>query len=445
MERPERKHDTQEASPNDLLQHVAVGILAINRDGICTRVNQAAASMFGYTESELLGADIHALLHHSHPDGTPYDRSQCPFLQAARTGQPARNADQVFWSKSGQPIHVYGSALPFDDLEDQSGAVITFQDGSSLLHMQARLDQVQEEQAEVLRQRDAAARIERDWAKENELRQHDLAIATERAAADRLRAQQRVAEDRLLQSEKLAAVGRLAASISHEINNPLEAVTNLLYLVRHDDSISQQANDYLEQAEQELARVTQIVSQTLRFQRAGTAPTEIMPESLIDSVLSLHQGRLHHRRIKINCRHRHSKPFHCAEGDVRQILNNLVGNAIDAMSKDGGTLTLRTARVRNIHTGQNGVRITVSDTGQGMAANTSAHIFEPFYTTKGANGSGLGLWISSTLATRLGGHISVRSRSGNGPHRGTTFSIFLPEIRRPDASSAGAMDVAQAA
>lgn len=441
MERPQRRHDTQGTSPNDLLQHVAVGILAIDRDGICTRVNQAAASMFGYTEAELLGADIHVLLHHSHPDGTPYDRSRCPFLQAAQTGQPARNADQVFWSKSGQPIHIYGSALPVDD----TGAVLTLQDGSSLRHMQARLDQVQEEQTEVLRQRDAAARIERDLAKENELRQRDLAVATERAAAEQLRAQQRVAEDRLLQSEKLAAVGRLAASISHEINNPLEAVTNLLYLVRHDDSISQQANDYLEQAEQELARVSQIVLQTLRFQRAGTAPTQVTPESLIDSVLSLHQGRLHHRRIKIQRYHRRSQPFHCAEGDVRQILNNLVGNAIDAMGKDGGTLCLRTARIHDVHTGQDGVRITVSDTGHGMPNNTAAHIFEPFYTTKGANGSGLGLWISNTLAKRLGGRIGVRSRSGDTPHRGTTFSIFLPDARPNEDATAVDMDEARAA
>ncbi|MEK6398453.1 MAG: PAS domain-containing protein, partial [Terriglobus sp.] len=267
-------------SSHDLLQHVAVGVLAIDRNGICTRVNHAAASIFGYTEAELQGADIHTVLHHSHPDGTPYDRDQCPFLQAAKTGQAVRNADQVFWSKSGKPVHIYGSASPIDD----AGAVLTIQDGSSLRDMQSRLDQVQQEQTEVLRQRDAAARVERDLAQEKELRQRDIAVATERAAAEQLRSQQRVAEDRLLQSEKLAAVGRLAASISHEINNPLEAVTNLIYLARHEGSISQEAINYLLQAEQELARVSQIVSQTLRFQRAGTAPTEIAPESLIDSV-----------------------------------------------------------------------------------------------------------------------------------------------------------------
>lgn len=441
MERPGRKHDTQGTSFNDLLHHVAVGVLAMDRNGICTRVNHAAASMFGYSESELLGADIHALLHHSRPDGTPYDRNECPFLQAAIHGQAVRNADQVFWSKSGKPVHIYGSALPLGDF----GAVLTIQDGSSLREMQSRLDQVQEEQTEVLRQRDAAARIERDLVQEKELRQRDAAVATERAAADQLRAQQRMAEDRLLQSEKLAAVGRLAASISHEINNPLEAVTNLIYLARTEGSISPQATDYLQQAEQELARVSQIVSQTLRFQRAGTAPTEISPENLIDSVVALHQGRLHHRQIKIDRRHRKSHPFHCAEGDVRQILNNLVGNAIDAMSKEGGTLCLRTARVHDVHTGQDGVRITVSDTGHGMPNATAAHIFEPFYTTKGANGSGLGLWISSTLAKRLGGRICVRSRTGEGPHRGTTFSIFLPDLRPQEAHAAVDMDEAQAA
>lgn len=438
MERPGREHDTKEASPSDLLQHVAVGILAIDSNGICTRVNPTAAAMFGYTEAELLGADLHALLHHHQPDGTVYERHLCPFLQAAQTGQTVRNADEVFWSKSGQPVHIYGSALPMDE---NSGAVLTLQDGSSLRHMQARLELVQEEQTEVLRQRDAAARIERDLAQEKELRQRDAVVATERAAADQLRAQQRMAEDRLLQSEKLAAVGRLAASISHEINNPLEAVTNLLYLVRHEPSISQQALEYIQQAEQELARVSQIVLQTLRFQRAGTAPTEVTPENLIESVVALHQGRLHHRRIKIERRHRRSQPFHCAEGDVRQILNNLVGNAIDAMSKEGGTLTLRTAHVHDTYSAQNGVRITVSDNGHGMPGNTAARIFEPFYTTKGANGSGLGLWICNTLAKRLGGRISVRSSSNEGAHRGTTFSIFVPEIHSAPID----MDEAQAA
>lgn len=426
MESPERRQGAQETPQNtadDLLQHVTVAVFAMDAKGICTHANEAAARMFGYQVSDLLGADVHTLLHAHHADGSAYDRSTCPFLQSALTGEEIRNVDEVLWSRSGNPIHVFGSSMP---LPNGQGTVVTIQDGTSLHHLQEHLEHTQHEQAEVLRQRDAAARIERELAREKELHQHEVAVATERAATQQLRAQQRAAEDRLLQSEKLAAVGRLAASISHEINNPLEAVTNLLYLVRQDAFISSEANEYLKLAESELARVSQIVSQTLRFQRAGTTPTEVVPETLIDSVLSLHQGRLHHRRIQIRRRHRPSSAFRCAEGDVRQILNNLVGNAIDAMSKEGGTLTLRTTPARDRRTGQSGIRILVSDTGHGMPRHTSAHIFEPFYTTKGANGSGLGLWISNTLANRMGGRICVRSRTGGGRHRGTTFSVFIP-------------------
>jgi PAS domain S-box-containing protein len=427
MERPQRRHDAQDSPPTvaaNLLQHIAVAVFAMNSEGICTHVNPAAARMFGYDVSELRGADIHALLHGHHPDGSTYDREFCPFLKSAAKGEEIRNTNEVMWTKSGDAVPVFGSAMP---LPGGEGTVVTIQDASSLHHLQERLEHAQHEQTEVLRQRDAAARIECDLAREKELHQREIAVATERAATQQLRAQQRAAEDRLLQSEKLAAVGRLAASISHEINNPLEAVTNLLYLVRNDPSISAEAGEYLHMAETELARVSQIVSQTLRFQRAGTTPTEVVPETLIDSVLSLHQGRLHHRRIQIRRRHRPSSAFRCAEGDVRQILNNLVGNAIDAMSKDGGTLTLRTTPARDRRTGQSGVRILISDTGHGMPRHTSAHIFEPFYTTKGANGSGLGLWISNTLANRMGGHIAVRSRVGGGRHGGTTFSVFIPD------------------
>lgn len=442
MDSPERRQDTQENTADDLIQQVTVGIFAMNAEGICTQVNPAAAGMFGYKVSELLGADLHALLHSRHADGSVYDRASCPFLECASTGKEIRNANEVLWTKSGAPLPVFGSAVP---LPNNGGVVVTVQDGSTLRHLQERLEHAQYEQTEVLRQRDAAARIECDLAKEKELRQREVAVATERAATQQLRAQQRAAEDRLLQSEKLAAVGRLAASISHEINNPLEAVTNLLYLVRNDPSISPEANEYLHMAESELARVSQIVSQTLRFQRAGTTPTEVVPEALIDSVLSLHQGRLHHRRIQIRRRHRPASAFRCAEGDVRQILNNLVGNAIDAMSKDGGTLTLRTSPARDRRTGQSGIRILISDTGHGMPRHTSAHIFEPFYTTKGANGSGLGLWISGTLASRMGGRIAVRSRTGGGRHGGTTFSVFIPDATDPRQQSFEDERVARAA
>jgi signal transduction histidine kinase len=245
------------------------------------------------------------------------------------------------------------------------------------------------------------------------------------------------AEAALVQSEKLAAVGRLAASISHEINNPLEAVTNLLYLIRQEDSMPDQAMTYLLLAERELARVSQIAGQTLRFHRQSTRPREITPEELIESVVALYQGRLINADIKMVHEHRGAGTVTCYEGDIRQVLNNLVGNAIDSM-RTGGKLVLRSYKAKlrrpELHGARPvpGIRITVADTGYGMSAETRARIFEAFYTTKGIHGTGLGLWISHGIIEKHHGRLDVRS--SNRPGRsGTVFSIFLPAELAPAA------------
>ena len=242
---------------------------------------------------------------------------------------------------------------------------------------------------------------------------------------------QKRAEDALVQADKLAAVGRLAASISHEINNPLEAVTNLLYLVHQDEALSTESCGYIEQAEQELRRVSQIASQTLRFQRHAVEAVPVLARQLVDPVVALYQGRLKHTRIEVAVEYCGTQePMVVFEGDVRQILNNLVGNAIDALAT-GGKITIRAKPARCVRTRRSGTRISIADTGHGMSEDTAAHIFEPFFTTKGSGGSGLGLWISHTLANRHGGQLRVRSRkaaahvSGQG---GTVFSLFLPNL-----------------
>jgi signal transduction histidine kinase len=245
------------------------------------------------------------------------------------------------------------------------------------------------------------------------------------------------AEAALVQSEKLAAVGRLAASISHEINNPLEAVTNLLYLIRQEDSMPDQAMTYLLLAERELARVSQIAGQTLRFHRQSTRPREITPEELMESVVALYQGRLINANIKMVHEHRGAGAVTCYEGDIRQVLNNLVGNAIDSM-RTGGKIILRshkaTLRRPQLQGGDPvpGIRITVADTGYGMSAETRARLFEAFYTTKGIHGTGLGLWISHGIIEKHHGRLDVRSSNRPGSS-GTVFSIFLPAELAPAA------------
>jgi PAS domain S-box-containing protein len=232
------------------------------------------------------------------------------------------------------------------------------------------------------------------------------------------------AEKVLLQSEKLNAVGRLASSIAHEINNPLAAVTNLIYLAQRA-AVSPQAKAYLATAEIELRRVSAIANQTLRFHRQSTNPTPVTAEELIDATLPLYQGRLANAQVKLERRDRTGQSVTCFEGEIRQVLSNLVGNAIDAMNSAGGRLMVRSREGTDWRTGRRGVVLTVADTGSGMSPYTQARIFEPFFTTKGDKGTGLGLWISHEIVDRHRGVLKVRS-SQSEHHSGTVFVLFLP-------------------
>ena len=268
---------------------------------------------------------------------------------------------------------------------------------------------------------------QRQYEVRDALAERDRVLAelrAERETLEGLLEQRKLAEAALIQSEKLAAVGRLAASISHEINNPLEAVTNLLYLIRQDENLPNSATTYLSLAERELARVSQIAGQTLRFHRQASKPTSVTAEQLLESVVALYQGRLINAHIKLSFDHRSLSTVTCYEGDIRQVLNNLVGNAIDSM-RTGGRLLIRSHDGACRRTGRPGFRITVADTGAGMPHDVRARIFEAFYTTKGLNGTGLGLWISHGIVQKHSGHLTLRS-SDRAPRTGTVFSLFLP-------------------
>jgi signal transduction histidine kinase len=230
-------------------------------------------------------------------------------------------------------------------------------------------------------------------------------------------------EQALLQTEKLAAVGRLASSIAHEINNPLEAVTNLLYLARRSDGPETQ--EYLTMAEIELRRVSVIANRTLRFYRQAEDLRPVTPEELIKDVLALYQGRLANSSVKVRTQFRSSLALTCDEGEIRQVLSNLVGNAIDAMPAAGGYLLLRSRVSTDWATGRKGIVFTVADTGVGMSPETISKIFEPFFTTKEASGTGLGLWISQEIVSRHQGKLRVRSSHVAG-RSGTIFVLFVP-------------------
>lgn len=254
---------------------------------------------------------------------------------------------------------------------------------------------------------------------------------------------QRIMEDReqsalaLIQNEKLAAVGRLASSIAHEINNPLEAVTNLLYLVRGEDGLSQTAQDYLDTADRELARVSQIASQTLRFHRQSTSATVVRPEALLQEVLNIYKTRLTNSKIVVEPDYGTDLHVTCYEGDIRQVLSNLVGNAFDVM-RNGGKLRLRTREITWWLTGEKGVLFTVADDGPGMPDDVRSRIFDAFYSTKGIQGTGLGLWISKRIVHKHRGHLLVRSRTGAS--HGTVFHLWLPYLLADTAKEAWHMD-----
>lgn len=227
----------------------------------------------------------------------------------------------------------------------------------------------------------------------------------------------------LMQSEKLAAVGRVAASMAHEINNPLEAVTNLLYLCRLH-AIHSGVKEWLEQADLELRRISIIANQTLRFHKQSTKPRPISCTDLFSSTLNLYESRLKNSGIVVEKRKRASKPVSCFEGDVRQVLSNVISNSIDAMPH-GGRMLVRSRLATAWKTGEKGLVLTIADTGAGMSEETQARMFEAFYTTKGIGGNGLGLWISADIMHRHGGSIAIRS-SQNPRFSGTVVTLFLP-------------------
>jgi signal transduction histidine kinase len=237
-------------------------------------------------------------------------------------------------------------------------------------------------------------------------------------------AKNHAAEEAIRRAEKLAVAGRLAASMSHEINNPLASVTNLLYLIGTASSL-EEAKKYKETAANELARVSQIVTQTLRFYREPSKPTLVLVTEIVDSALIVYQARLTYAEIAIERDFEECPPIVAMAGELRQVILNLIGNALDASSR-GGRLKIRVSSTREHRNGARpGIRLTVADTGSGISPEIRKTLFEPFVSTKGDTGTGLGLWISSEIVNRHSGKIQVRS-SALSQSSWTVFSVFLP-------------------
>ena len=249
---------------------------------------------------------------------------------------------------------------------------------------------------------------------------HDVTadVSAMRALLD----ERRRTEAALLKSERLAAVGRLASSIAHEINNPLESVMNLIYLARNSNPAD--ARRYLELADEETRRVSSIANQTLRFHKQASSPQATTAADLFSTVMSIYHGRLKNARVAVEKSFRSRDSVMCLQGDVRQVLNNLVANAQEAMPF-GGRLLIRSRTGRNWKTGERGLILTVADNGEGIPREAQKRIFDAFFTTKGTAGNGLGLWVSQEIVERHHGALRVRSTQREG-RNGTTFTLWLP-------------------
>jgi signal transduction histidine kinase len=236
--------------------------------------------------------------------------------------------------------------------------------------------------------------------------------------------QYRQAEEALRRSEKLAVTGRLAASIAHEINNPLESVINLLFLIQRTNNLSE-IQEYRRLAEQELRRVTEITTQTLKFYREPMDHASTNIPEVIESVLALYQPKVVSRNVHVEKELEEGTSMAAGTGELRQVFANLIGNALDAM-RAGGRLRIRARHARDYVDGERkGIRISIADTGTGIPAEIRDKIFEPFVSTKGDTGTGLGLWVTSEIVQKHRGTIHLRS-SVEPRCSGTVFSVFLP-------------------
>jgi signal transduction histidine kinase len=227
-------------------------------------------------------------------------------------------------------------------------------------------------------------------------------------------------EATLRQSEKLAATGRLAATIAHEINNPLEAVTNLIYLSKTDPGVPPPIAHLLETADNELARVAQIAQQTLGFYRDTTRPIDIDLTALLEGVANLFSRKMDYKKIKCELDLTPDLHIYGLQGEVRQVFSNLLVNAIDASSKS--LICIRARRVTSF--GRSGISVLISDQGSGIPAAVRQRLFSPFFTTKQSVGTGLGLWVTRGIVEKQGGTIRFRTRTETPS--GTVFRVFLP-------------------
>jgi signal transduction histidine kinase len=276
------------------------------------------------------------------------------------------------------------------------------------------------------------------------LQQQAQALQTEVAERIEVEKRLRLREIELLRSQKMAETGRLAATIAHEINNPLESLTNLFYLLQSHPSLEGSARHWVDLAGQELKRIAHITKQMLTFYRVSTQPVSFSVAGVLDEVLDMFKQKLSGRDIQVRKQYSTEGILEGFPSEMRQLFANLLGNAIEASDKNG---TLRVHLYESSdwrRSGRRGIRVSIADNGVGIAAEHRGKIFEPFFTTKGEAGTGLGLWVSRGIVDKCGGTIRFRSNLRQG-RSGTVFAVFLPFATTGQPETAALVDAKTAA
>src|SRR5437764_4681323 len=327
-------------------------------DGTILTWNRAAQEMYGYRPEEIIGKNV-ALL-------APPEKSNeiAGILERLGRGERIAPFETERVTKDGRRIHV---SLSISPVLDEQGKI------------------------------SEAATIERDITNR---------LKTEAA---------------LRRAEKLATARELGATIAHEMNNPLAAVTNLAYLIGKNTSLDEKARKQLALLDQEVARMAHMTRRTLGFYRDTSSPVPADMGQIMDEVLGIYARRIESKAIRVQKEYQRHSKMAVFPGEIRKVFSNLIANAIDAI-RGQGTITIRVRNSRSWkYFALPGVRITVADSGTGFALTDRRKIFEPFYTTKKETGTGLGLWLSKDIVQKHGGSIAVRSKN-----TGKVFSVFIP-------------------
>ena len=344
-------------------------IVSKNLDGVITSWNKGAERMFGYTAAEAIGQRITLIIP---PDRRSEEDS---ILDRIRHGKRVDHFETVRMRKDGSLIEL---SLTISPVRDSHGRIV------------------------------GASKVGRDITERRQ---------TERSLQE--------SEERLRKTEKLAAAGQLAASLAHEINNPLSSVTNALYLLKHIPGLTPEAQNLVTIASTELARMARIVRQSLSYYRKGLIPKDVDLGAIVAESLQVFSSKFERSHVSIKQKLATGLVVHGFSDEIRQVVDNLLLNAVEAMP-EGGRLSVAVHPSRDWkHETRRGIRLTIGDSGSGISREVRPRIFEPFFTTKAEKGTGLGLWVARGLIAKHDGTIRVRSSNAKG-HSGTVISILWP-------------------